>query len=671
MPPKTKFRACYECLIAGERPWDTRPDKLPHASEKVNAAPRTQFFMDLLCLPVEKDVVAELIAPLAPGELLDEYHAPMRDNITALWKEALRVAHEDRDDETRSIHALETLLVLARTLLPKQYTNYTPDVIILLAGRMDDADDVFYALIETIDSALRLTLRAPAHALTLQRLALQLALVLCAFTGSTSLATYMLHRDLLAAAMFALHFSTNVYVIADAMLLVALLSTAGQVHGVAHAAGLGLDPVSSAVVSNAAFQPYQKRLLAYTRGPDMMRIAHALSVQIMYMTEAYVSSEPSLLGWWSTADTLPDLPPPAIVHLVSLWLLVHMSDAFTIGMLEPPTGEPLVVQFLSLSSYLLTHASASERATVYAHTALRVLLALLGPSDGSHDAVRARLLCDEVERDRASAERGVRDRGIQVDRVRLCRDKANPLPSAPQAGDKRPRRLLVPILDNVAIFLKYNRSKRLDAEAFRTALTVVQRCVALCATHEVRLEYDWLELWRAMMATVTFLAARHDELTSHDDAATVAQSVRGHRGRTHTALGDHCANARTLGSCSADTARDACARVRAGARDRRPACDGPADRHSSDERAPLDAHPAGAPGIRSAVGAVARAKCDLAHLVVPHLRRQPRAQHQCCDAHDCEPRSRYDASSGKPTVRCDHPRCTGARHARRHRCPEP
>ena len=94
-----------------------------------------------------------------------------------------------------------------------------------------------------------------------------------------------------------------------------------------------------------------------------------------------------------------------------------------------------------------------------------------------------------------------------------CRDKPGALPLAPHTGTKRPRRLVVPILHNVTLFLTYNRSKRLDVPSFRTALIIVQRVALLCAKHRIQLEYDWLEVWRAILATADFVVARQAQLS--------------------------------------------------------------------------------------------------------------------------------------------------------------
>lgn len=511
-----RFRACYERLLAGEHPWDTDEETSPRASEKANAAPRSRYLRDLLALDVEFDVVQALFRDLDPANLLDDRFARRRDNITGLWKEALRCWDEEPHDEARSCHAVETLLALAHALLPKPYTNYTLDVVTLLAGRMAEADDVFYTLVAAIDKTLRDN-AMPSSAWKARRMAaaLRLALVFTACAGPSSLATYLLHRDLFAAAMSIVHHHTAGDLLCEASLLTALLATAGHAQ-----ASMGLE--SSALISDAGFQPYQRRVRACAASSDMARMAQAWSLQARRIMASYQAGThtalPARPAWswsWLHAPSTPAapwlataLPPPSIHFLLALWLWVQVSETLAMAFVAPPAGEPLVVTFFSMASYLLTHAASSARATTYAHTALQIILALLGPTDKAPSRVQVQLLAEDTS---------------LLAQVQLCRDRADPLPLPPTSGACRPRRLIVLVLDEATLFFKYNRRKRLDTAAFRTALACVQRTLLLCAQQRVHLEYDWLTLWRAILSTASFLASRQAEFV--DDVPRLAHAL--------------------------------------------------------------------------------------------------------------------------------------------------
>lgn len=484
MPP-TAFRAAYEALLAGEHPWDAGDgERSQRVSEKANAAPRAQYLADILSMPVERATILDLLAGVSPTELLDDRYARRRDNITALWKEALRVWVEG--DEALVPHAMDTLEALACALLPKAYTNFTLDVITLLAGRMDEADDVFYALMSAIDRTLRTAPEPQQHC------ALRLAVVVAAYTSSSSLSTYLLHRDLFAAAMQAMLAASST-MRCEIALLTALLATAGHVHGAARS--LDVD-VPTAVLSSAIMQPYQRRLRD-TQDPTLL--AQACSEGLTRMLEAYAPPDHSIWhDWMGHAPSQATLPPPCAWLLLAVWVWLLSNDAFGHAVFE--TDTPLVVPLLSVASFVLTHAASHARATTYAHTTLQILLGLLGPTDTSTPAHR--LLVDEDTLPTPLVERIVQ-----------CRDKPGALPLAPHTGTKRPRRLVVPILHNVTLFLTYNRSKRLDVPSFRTALIIVQRVALLCAKHRIQLEYDWLEVWRAILATADFVVARQAQLS--------------------------------------------------------------------------------------------------------------------------------------------------------------
>ena len=51
----------------------------------------------------------------------------------------------------------------------------------------------------------------------------------------------------------------------------------------------------------------------------------------------------------------------------------------------------------------------------------------------------------------------------------------------------------------------------------------IQRIVLLCAQNKLLLEYDWLEAWRAILATADFIAARQTEIS--DDTHQLAECL--------------------------------------------------------------------------------------------------------------------------------------------------
>ena len=179
---QSKFNESYTALLQGKQPWieyngfsvsssssssssfsssfgngaSTRPDvSRSKSTGKSNSGPRSRYFADLLCLPVETRFVAQQLDAIAPETLLDDgphsKGARITDNIGSLWREAIRVWRESDEDEVRRRNAVDTLVALSYPILNKRFSNYSFDIISIFAGGMDEADDVFTLLVNSID----------------------------------------------------------------------------------------------------------------------------------------------------------------------------------------------------------------------------------------------------------------------------------------------------------------------------------------------------------------------------------------------------------------------------------------------------------------------------------------------------------------------------------------
>ncbi|KAI0001680.1 hypothetical protein BJV77DRAFT_969154 [Russula vinacea] len=142
---------------------------------------------------------------------------------------------------------------------------------------------------------------------------------------------------------------------------------------------------------------------------------------------------------------------------------------------------PLPNSILSLSSYLLTHATStsSSRAIGYANVALHILLAFPSPQP-----------------------------------VRLCRQAPNS-PFAPP-----PRPLICAILDCCILWLRHNLHKRLETSLYLTCIRTCHRTIWFLqkSIFDQRLlmqtEYHWIQLWKAIIGLLDFLGSKLDELSS-------------------------------------------------------------------------------------------------------------------------------------------------------------
>ena len=489
--PQAQLPASLADVLCGEQPWDSGRSS---RSGKSNAAPRTHYLSTLLAQPVDPASIHTALA-VPEYELLDEYHARARDNIAGLFKEALAVWTGDSAPQLRC-NALEVVTAIAQSVLAKSFANYTLDTVAVLVGGMEDADDVFGMLVAAIDT----TLRTPdKHGL--QRKALHLALVCVACAGNSSLITYFLHRDLLGAALRLAETTAHTNTAAEAALLISLLATCNnQAPTNAPVAVLAPDAAATALARAAAFQPYLRVLREHAARAALGELAPAICQQLQLICDAS-----------QRAGGTP-LPPPSAAVLLPLWLLCHVSQPFCDAAASQTRDESLLVTFLSLASFMLTHAAASPRSSAYAQLVLQTCSALL--DGGASGPLGAALLADDVSNEEKARDRGVRSGGVRIDRVIMCRSKANPLSPHQKSGPKRPRRLLVAVLDCMAVYAKYNLLRRLDVRGHVMCLAVVHQALVVCAAEGVRIEYDWLELWQAVLNTAAFVVKRSAELAA-------------------------------------------------------------------------------------------------------------------------------------------------------------
>jgi hypothetical protein len=588
-PLQSKFSESYTALLQGRQPWalddasvddhnsssssfQSRPAVARSKSAgKSNSGPRSRYFADLLCLPVETRLVADLLAAIPPEKLLDDsphsQGARIADNVGALWREAIRVWRESDEDEVRRRNAVDTLVALSYPILTKRFSNYSFDLITIFAGGMDEADDVFTLLVDSIHDTLRggdlARVRIPssvrddtddadAHAAEarawidaeVQHRALQLGLLWLSCVAQTSLAAYFLRRDLfVTASAFASSPGGARYAYEGAVFL-GLLATIGQ----GSAGGISLNVSTS--------NPYARRFRDWVDEQCMAKIllaaASAMDRDVQSYRQVVDDSPPSLAGsiaglatmrWVSGFSELlgpaapplasdpkrkaasaasavgadfSHLPSPTCVILLPLFLLSRSNQAFTSLILDTAdqdesngdtrarASDDSFCHLASLASYLATHASVSARSASYARISLLCLLVFLYDPRGSRN-----MLVDSQHAART------------LERIRLCRQRE---PALALPRTKRTR-LITAVLDVATCSLRYNLSKRIDTASYLISLRLVQRAVVLCSDERVQLEYDWHDCWSATLALASFLAARYTELRSSRDLPELIRAL--------------------------------------------------------------------------------------------------------------------------------------------------
>lgn len=590
---KSKFSESYTALLQGKQPWlesngfpvsassssfDAQAAARPAASRsksagKSNSGPRTRYFADLLCLPVETRFVAQQLEAIPPETLLDDdphaRGAHIADNIGSLWREAIRVWRESEEDEVRRRNAVDTLVALSFPILNKRFANYSFDIITIFAGGMDDADETFTLLVDSIDDTLRggdlARVRIPSSARDedderehdlarakarewidseVQHRALQLGLLWLSCVAQTSLAAYFLRRDLFVTASTFISTPVGSRFAFEGAVFLGLLATIGQ-----GAAG-GVSPNVS--TSN----PYARRFRDWVDEDCMAKILVAASTAMDQNIELYRQvvddSPPTLTGsiaglaslrWVSslaelvssptsptfaaapgrrpsTASTMigdfTHLPSPSCVILLPLFLLSRSNQAFTSLILDVADSQPVQneTQARARGESFCHLASLSSylatHASVSSRSASYSRIALLSLLVFLYDPRGSRNMLAESEH--------LTD---TLRRIRLCRQRE---PALALPRTKRTR-LVTAVLDTATCSLRYNLSKRIDVASYLISLKLVQRVVILCSDERIQLEYDWQDCWSAMLALATFLASRYSEIRSSKDLSELIKAL--------------------------------------------------------------------------------------------------------------------------------------------------
>ncbi|KAF8426132.1 hypothetical protein L210DRAFT_3566254 [Boletus edulis BED1] len=202
-------------------------------------------------------------------------------------------------------------------------------------------------------------------------------------------------------------------------------------------------------------------------------------------------------------------PTEASVSLLPLFEFLFFNPLFTQvftdtahtdnGETTTPRIPHLSHNVLSLSSYLLTHgaSSASPRAMAYANLAMNTLLIVAENSRATD------VFC-----------------GRSVQPIRLRRQR---LPWLPTSASTRPP--ICALLDCCVLWLRHNLHKRLEIYTYATRIRTRFRVIWCLQKVRIRTDYEWLELWKASIAMLGFLAGKLDQLTTTGGVENLVQET--------------------------------------------------------------------------------------------------------------------------------------------------
>ncbi|KAM0788767.1 hypothetical protein ACM66B_002857 [Microbotryomycetes sp. NB124-2] len=514
-----------------------------------SAAQAHRYFAEMFCLTPSVKLVDETLDNLSVEQLL----GPYKHNMTAIFTNAVKLLKESSSSDSRRSNVVNTLIPFARNLLGRSFSNFSFEVMTLLAGGLDRSDAVFADLVAAIDSILGDT-TAP---LALRHRTLQLALVFVASLNQGSVTAYFLRRDMFSTLVkFMTDDETAPYVFESSLLLGLLANfrkfearnpysvriedfvedlVMGRLIDVVRTVcyktrdayiDVSDDTTPSFVASLTSLvfsfrlsellssfslslpppPPPRTPAMSPTAGfdaPDPIERASNIGEKAVTdkanekggTTGASIKSPPTsptkeAPSAFAKSGSSPreesqfkKLPPEVLVILLPFYDLLNLNKAFSALLYNeadhgPPTLPPAMI---SLASYVLCHAATSPRAQAYSRLCLLILMILVEEGEG-------KLTVDSAP-------------------VRLCRQRQ---PMLPHNVKQRP--LAAAMLDTAVIFLRHNLRKRMDVETYIVCLKLVQRLMQQLKTERVRLEYDWVIVWRSILGLAGFVVSNIDEL---------------------------------------------------------------------------------------------------------------------------------------------------------------
>ncbi|MCJ1381536.1 hypothetical protein MMC17_004647 [Xylographa soralifera] len=406
--------------------------------------------------------------------------------------------------------ALETLTVFLAGVLSKRYTNPSSDIITVLAG-LDEVDAVFSDFANAIETIIR-----TGRTKRVRKKAIEAALSLTSGAYQTSLVSYFTHRDLFPSLMKYVQDTDDDSQAFEPFLLLGLL------------------------VNYNKFEyrnPYRLRLEDFVNEATIQKIVSGLGVTLSQSRNKYAFVIEDVPEGWNLSSTLTYIglgvlapikaispaaptaaddnkekfaalfvpthtpshetntnsstsPGPEAAILLSTYDFALANKLFCYNLIThsaPSSSEIPFSAFLSLTSYILQHASRSTRASLYALLALTTLRILL------EDVLLCKRLCQPTP----------------LLAVRLCRQRPPFLPPTPH-----PRPPAAHILDLAADALTHNLRRRLDTDLYASSLALVHRLFCCLAQNRTPLAYHWPVLWQALLSLLRFLATYAADLAA-------------------------------------------------------------------------------------------------------------------------------------------------------------
>lgn len=459
----------------------------------INGPHSEGFWREFFLLRPDRTSLRRIFDQLSPADLLH-----LEEQTRELFSRSVRALKGGDAQGIADLHALDTLSIFLSAVLSKKYTNPSSDIITVLAG-LDHVDAVFTDFVGSLDHIVR----NGKTTVELRQKAVEVALAVTSGAYQTSLLTYLIQRDMFPSVMKLVQDASSSSQIFNPFTLIGLLANYNKFE----------------------FQnPYQLRLNDFVNEDTIQKVIKSVGYTCQGLRDQFVNIQEDLPEAWTLTNTLAmiglgaiapgaktdkkpvydaetakqmfaELPGNEAAVLLATYDFAHANKLFCFNLvtLAPEKGEEQPFgSYISLTSYLLTHAHLSTRAALYSHLNLMVFRLLI------EDPVLCKRMCSE---------------GNKVP-VRLCRQRQPYLPLV-----RGERTVAMAVIDTMVDGINHNLKRRLDVNLYTLCVGILLRIISYMSRSRTRLSYHWSELFRSLLSLIKFLTTYAADLRdlSHID----------------------------------------------------------------------------------------------------------------------------------------------------------
>ncbi|PPQ99554.1 hypothetical protein CVT24_005342 [Panaeolus cyanescens] len=490
----TKFASIYTKLFQGLSPSQISPQ-----------LSIDRFWSDLLDLKVDSHFLKAELHKLPK----DVCFGHLKYTLSSLFKACLYHSKTAKYNDPKKSNSLVTLRIFTASIFEKNLSGW--EVMEIFAGSVAQSDAHFSEFTATLDSLIGDS-NSPAET---RHKALQLALTFVCGVSQLSPGAYFLRRDFFPAIIEIVRDPLTEQFTFEAVSFITVLanyhkSDAAKLNPYLKQIAEAVDGEFMRKICWASNYIMESSIQAYQRVVNDVPAVAASSLSATLgaswgavMTRLRPEAIVSLVYQESPKEKFKDLPTHSTVVLLTIYEFMRRNPLFISVVLEdlvspidkPLTSSPLPCNIISVTSYLCSHASSgpSPRSVAYANLSLNILLVL----------VESSLVMEFITQTVSPS-------------IQICRQKP---PSLPLSPAQQP--IICSVLDCCVLWLRHNLHKRLEIQPYMSSLWIIYRIIWFLQHRRIRLQYDWLHTWQALLGLLNFIASRMDELYTSGGASLV------------------------------------------------------------------------------------------------------------------------------------------------------